>query len=209
MTRKTPSKPLPQPHKRPSQARAVFTVQALYDGFVRIWRRDGPAAATTRAIAEESGYAVGTLYDYFPNRTALLSGYVRHCMDVLCQRLSEEDTAMDRHCWEERLRRAVSLTLDEDGQAPYFDREMLMMEGKIATAAHHQRAFRQLVDAWGALVAGWPDRPGPAVTADTLETLVLALWGARRYTLLLATDTPPIPQQVDRLAVMARALLTS
>ncbi|ERS15132.1 hypothetical protein Q668_06050 [Alcanivorax sp. PN-3] len=47
------------------------------------------------------------------------------------------------------------------------------------------------------------------MTADTLETLVLALWGARRYTLLLDTDTPPIPQQVDRLAVMARALLTS
>ena len=200
MTRKVPSKPLPQPHKRPSQARAVFTVQALYDGFVRIWRRDGPAATTTRAIAEESGYAVGTLYDYFPNRTALLSGYVRHCMDVLCQRLREEDAALDRHCWEERLRRAVSLTLDEDGQAPDFDRDMLMMEGKIATAAHHQRAFRQLVDTWDALVA---------VTADTLETLVLALWGARRYVLLLDTDTPPIPQQVDRLAVMARALLTS
>ena len=59
MPRRSAGKPLPQPHKRPSQARAVFTVNTLYEGFVRIWRRDGPDAATTRAIAEESGYAVG------------------------------------------------------------------------------------------------------------------------------------------------------
>ena len=69
-----PAKPL----KRPSQRRAKFTVQAIYEAFVRIWQRDGAQAATTRAVALEAGCSVGTLYEYFPNKEALLSGYVQH-----------------------------------------------------------------------------------------------------------------------------------
>jgi DNA invertase Pin-like site-specific DNA recombinase len=46
----------------------VFTVQAIYDAFVRIWRRDGWAGVSTRAVALETGVSVGTLYDYFPQQ---------------------------------------------------------------------------------------------------------------------------------------------
>ena len=68
----------PKPLKRPAQARPRFTVQAIYDAFVRIWQRDGSAGVATRAVALETGVAVGTLYEYFPNKQALLSGYVRY-----------------------------------------------------------------------------------------------------------------------------------
>ncbi|ASK35304.1 TetR family transcriptional regulator [Alcanivorax sp. N3-2A] len=195
-------KPLPRPHKRPSQARALFTVQALYDGFVRIWRRDGPAAATTRAIAEESGYAVGTLYDYFPNRDALLAGYVRHCLEDLCQRLHEADSAPG--AWRERLRRLVAITLDQDGQAPYFDATMLAMEGQIADTGHHRRAFQLLCEAWTQRLAAWPDLP--ARNAQVVPTLVWTVWGARRYAVLLERDAPS-DEEVARISVMLEALL--
>ena len=39
-----------KPLKRPTQARAVFTVQAIYDAFVRIWQRDGWAGVTTQGL---------------------------------------------------------------------------------------------------------------------------------------------------------------
>jgi len=207
MARHPSGKPLPQPHKRPSQARAVFTVQTLYDGFVRIWRRDGPDAATTRAIAEESGYAVGTLYEYFPNRTALLSGYVRHCMDRLCQDLGNVNGELEGAGWEKRLRRLVGLTLDEQGQAPYFDRQMLLMEGKIASATHHRRAFQQLTRAWRECIATWSDYPEPVDDA-AIDTLILMLWGARRYDLLLEGGGGDKGTRIEQSTRMARALLT-
>ena len=81
---------LPRPRKRPVQARARFTVQAIYDAYVRIWRRDGPDALTMRALADESGFAIGTIYEYFPNKAALHSGYVRHVMDGLRARIREQ-----------------------------------------------------------------------------------------------------------------------
>ncbi len=68
----------------------MFTVQAIYDAFVRIWRRDGWDGVSTRAVALETGVAVGTLYDYFPNKAALLSGYVRHCMEQLLQAIEQQ-----------------------------------------------------------------------------------------------------------------------
>ena len=106
-TAAAPAKPL----KRPSQARAQFTVQAIYDAFVRIWQRDGWARLTTRAVALETGISVGTLYDYFPNKQALLSGYVRHCIDALLARvhsdvvLAASDGLLDfvGATWTERL----------------------------------------------------------------------------------------------------------
>lgn len=208
MPRRSAGKPLPQPHKRPSQARAVFTVNTLYEGFVRIWRRDGPDAATTRAIAEESGYAVGTLYEYFPNRTALLSGYVRYCMDRLCEDLRQGNETLTAAAWEQRLERLVSITLNEDGQAPYFDRDMLLMEGRIAGPEHHELAFRQLARVWWECVTQWPDRPAP-VDQATVDTLVLTLWGARRYGLLLDGDSGDRRRRVEQCTRMARALLTA
>src|SRR6188474_3749569 len=82
--------PAAKPLKRPSQARARFTVQAIYDAFVRIWRRDGWERLTTRAVALETGISVGTLYEYFPNKLALLSGYVRHSVEVLVEAVDRE-----------------------------------------------------------------------------------------------------------------------
>lgn len=63
--------PRAKPLKRPSQARAIFTVEAIYEAFVRIWQRDGWSGLTTRAVALEAGVAIGTLYDYFPSKEAI------------------------------------------------------------------------------------------------------------------------------------------
>ena len=78
-----------KPLKRPMQARARFTVQAIYDAYVRIWQREGWDQLTTRKVALETGIAVGTLYEYFPSKEALHSGYVRHCIEQMLQQIEE------------------------------------------------------------------------------------------------------------------------
>jgi len=204
MSKAPARKALPRPHKRPSQARSRFTVQVLYEAFVRIWRRDGPRAASMRAVAAEAGYAVGTLYGYFPNREALLSGYFRHCLDDLCRRLREADAQADASAsWQERLRRLVAVTLDEPRRAPYFDSDMLLSEAAIADAAQHRRAFSLLCDTWYALMSSWPDLP--ALDRAVVDTLVTMLWGGRRYAILLGRRRSS-SEEVQRATSMAAAL---
>ena len=180
-----PAAPLAKPLKRPSQARAQFTVQAIYDAFVRIWQRDGWAKLTTRAVALETGISVGTLYDYFPNKQALLSGYVRHCIDALLARVQTEVVQASTLPWRERVCRLVQLSCGIEAPGlPHFDHDMLMLESQIAEPKHHRRVYEELVAAWQAALAACTDLPQQP-DAARVRSLVLAAWGGRRYLLLV------------------------
>jgi AcrR family transcriptional regulator len=178
------AKPLPKPRKRPVQDRARFTIQAIYGAYVRIWRRDGPDAVTTRAVAEEAGFAIGTLYEYFPNQAALHSGYVRYTIDWLLGEIERQIADGGGEAWPSRLRKLVEASCGAGPDQPFFDVEMLHRIGDIAESWHHQRVFEELAAAWTRAIRAWDDLD-PQPSAATLDTLVLLLWGARRYVLLL------------------------
>ena len=59
--------------KQPRQARAQGTVNAILDATVRVLDREGLDAATTTRIAEVAGVSIGSLYQYFAHRDAILS----------------------------------------------------------------------------------------------------------------------------------------
>jgi AcrR family transcriptional regulator len=170
-------KSLPKPKKRPTQERAKFTIQAVYDAFVRICRRDGLSAVTMKDVAAEAGYAVGTLYDYFPDKRA--SGYVRYTLDDMLSRIDRE----------------VIADGGADDAAPYFDRDMLKHVSAIAEDKHHKRVFEELTAKWREAVGAWQDMPGRA-SPETIGALALALWASRRYVLLVG----PAAEKTDWVA---------
>jgi AcrR family transcriptional regulator len=61
-----------RPRKQPAQARSRETVAAVLTAAARIFATHGYAAGTTNRIAEAAGVSVGSLYEYFPNKDALL-----------------------------------------------------------------------------------------------------------------------------------------
>ncbi|MBI2768116.1 MAG: TetR/AcrR family transcriptional regulator [Burkholderiales bacterium] len=177
-----------KPLKRPTQDRAKFTVQAIYDAFVRIWRRDGWERLTTRAVALETGISVGTLYDYFPNKLALLSGYVRHSMDVLLQAVEREAVQPAGLTWQQRLHQLVRLMCGVDApELPWFDPGMLALEAQVAEPKHHRRVNEELTAAWQRVFDACTDLPRKP-SAETLQAMHLSVWGGRRYALLLELD---------------------
>jgi AcrR family transcriptional regulator len=76
--------PLTNPRKRASQERSRATVDALIEATARILVRDGFDRASTNRIAEEAGVSVGSLYQYFPGKEALVAAVIdRHNRDLL------------------------------------------------------------------------------------------------------------------------------
>ena len=77
-------KPLTKPRKQASQDRSRATVDALIEATARILVRDGFDKASTNRIAGEAGVSVGSLYQYFPGKEALVAAVIeRHNGDLL------------------------------------------------------------------------------------------------------------------------------
>ena len=89
------------PRKAPRQSRSQATVTAILDATAHILVERGFAAATTNAVAERAGVSVGSLYQYFPNKDALVSAlHARH---------GEQMMAVIQHA----LTKAMDATLDD------------------------------------------------------------------------------------------------
>ena len=65
------------PRRQPRQERADRTVQALLDATAVVLVRDGYDGASTNRIAREAGLSIGTLYQYFPNKEAVVLALAR------------------------------------------------------------------------------------------------------------------------------------
>ena len=72
MARIEPGLAILEPRKRPRQAQAQATVAAIVDACAQLLASGGYDALTTNAISERAGVSVGTLYEYFPNREAIV-----------------------------------------------------------------------------------------------------------------------------------------
>lgn len=66
-----------EPRKTPRQTRAVATVAAILEAAARIIEESGLAAFNTNRTAERAGVSIGSLYQYFPTKEAILSELIR------------------------------------------------------------------------------------------------------------------------------------
>lgn len=62
--------------KQPRQARAQHTVDAIIEAAARILEEQGHGGFNTNAVAELAGVSIGTLYQYFPDKDALLGALI-------------------------------------------------------------------------------------------------------------------------------------
>ena len=90
-----PSLAVFEPRKSPMQARSSASVEAILEATVQVLRQVGKERLTTTRVAARAGVSVGTLYQYFPNKSALLQAALRrHLMTVF--------NAMEAACEEQK-----------------------------------------------------------------------------------------------------------
>lgn len=76
--------PLSPWRKAPRQARSAATVDAIFEATVQVLLAEGTARLTTTRVAARAGVSIGTMYQYFPNKRALLLAlFDRHMGSVV------------------------------------------------------------------------------------------------------------------------------
>jgi AcrR family transcriptional regulator len=58
--------------KHPKQTRSTELVAAILQAAVQVLAKEGAARFTTARVAEKAGVSVGSVYQYFPNKAAIL-----------------------------------------------------------------------------------------------------------------------------------------
>ena len=84
-----------EPRKSPVQARSAASVDAILHATIQVLLRVGKERLTTTRVAYRAGVSVGTLYQYFPNKKALLQA-------VLKRHLEGVTETVERTCREQK-----------------------------------------------------------------------------------------------------------
>jgi AcrR family transcriptional regulator len=70
-----------EPRKAPVQARSTASVDAILQATLQVLLAVGKEQLTTTKVAARAGVSVGTLYQYFPNKSSLLQAVLRRHME--------------------------------------------------------------------------------------------------------------------------------
>lgn len=69
--------------KQPRQARAQVTVDAIFEATIQVLLSEDLSALTTTRVAARAGVSVGTLYQYFPQKQALLFAVLQRHLEAV------------------------------------------------------------------------------------------------------------------------------
>jgi AcrR family transcriptional regulator len=81
MPPRAPAVPPARQRRQPAQARAIETRSLIFEAAIRVLEAEGLEGFNTNRLAAESGYAVGTIYQYFGNKRELLAALARREVD--------------------------------------------------------------------------------------------------------------------------------
>lgn len=86
---------IPDARTRPHQDRAIITLRRILVTADTIVSREGPDRFTMKALGEEAGVSIGTVYRYFADRSAVLDALDPHRHDA-ARRLADVRLYLER-----------------------------------------------------------------------------------------------------------------
>ncbi|MEM7098372.1 MAG: TetR/AcrR family transcriptional regulator [Pseudomonadota bacterium] len=125
-----------EPRKTARQARAKRTVERILAAAARILKRDGPSKITTNHIAEEANISVGSIYQYFPNKQAILVQLMSQQLD---EAMAIRPEALDSEVsLQEHIEAAVRWHLDVRRDDPLLFQRLFELQQEVLT--HKERS---------------------------------------------------------------------
>jgi AcrR family transcriptional regulator len=109
------------PRRKPSQERSRDRVERILDATATLLVDTPVDKITTAAIAETAGVPIGSVYQYFPNKLAVLAELARHVMeevDIKTASLITEDFGVLP--WDQAIDRAIDATMQGYAEQPGY-----------------------------------------------------------------------------------------
>ncbi|MFZ4652194.1 MAG: TetR/AcrR family transcriptional regulator [Rubrivivax sp.] len=106
------------PRKSPRQARSADTVETILAAATRVLERESLAGFNTNRVAEVAGVSVGSLYQYFPNKSALIAALIDRQQSALAQSIEACVAAHEGRSLREALFALADLGVEQQYRRP-------------------------------------------------------------------------------------------
>ncbi|WP_246072531.1 TetR/AcrR family transcriptional regulator [Martelella lutilitoris] len=183
-----------------------MTVDAIFEATIQLLIRSGADSLTTTRVAERAGVSVGTLYQYFPNKQALIYALNERYLETLAAKIEATCTAQNGQPASTMLKALIDAYWRAKTERPEVTRALYRSVADLDNSALIE-AFASRVDtATTAMFASACDADFADLASVNL-TLVTVIFGTVRNVFERGLDSQDAEKLQGQLCLMCDAYL--
>jgi AcrR family transcriptional regulator len=203
---RTAKVPAAEPRRQPLQERARKTVDAILTATARLLVREGYARMTTNRVAQVAGVSIGSVYQFFPGKDALIGAVIDRHRERVWSLMRERLAAAGDAPLSELIRLMARTAVELDTEDPALTRAFL---GELHRTGRVRRltlqSEREGIELWRSVLASRPDE----VRVRDPETALFAMLIAGNAILRAAlADRPDLIEDRERLVEVIADMAT-
>jgi AcrR family transcriptional regulator len=183
-----------EPRKTPVQARSAVTVEAISEAAIQVLLSHGGDRLTTTLVAERAGVSVGTLYQYYPNKEALLFAVLEAAMSRMTAAVETACEQVRHKPLADMIKNVVEAFVEAKMSRPDISVALYQISANVGGPALVKKALQRQRKALDAMLQTAPDTDAPP-DKFTIEIMCAAMAGAMKSVL----ETGPTPALVRKL----------
>jgi AcrR family transcriptional regulator len=192
--------------RNPRQARSLHKVELILEAAMQLLEAGEIATLTTNAVAAKAGVSIGTLYQYFDSKHALLDALVTRELDAMTEKIvasMKRDTPATPG---ERIREIVRVVTASYGGRDRVHRLLMGYSSGGAQSGRLAPFYAQLLEISAG--GGLADHDGNPRTLSAAEAFVViyAMTGVLR-TMAASADAPPAQEVEEALVRMVTGFI--
>lgn len=204
----TPTLSAFEPRKTPVQARATATVEAIFEAAVQVLLSHGADRLTTTRVAERAGVSVGTLYQYFPNKQALLFAVFEAHMENVTGKVEAACQRAHHKPLTDMIQQVVETFVDAKMERSDISAALYRVAAEIDGPAVVKRSMQRSRKAIEAMLHTAPD---VELLADrfAIDMMLAAISGVMRSALESGGSPATIRKLKEHLVVLCQSYMAA
>lgn len=200
--KKNPRPDQPVARRKPQQARSQQKVELMLEAAMRLLEEGDIASLTTNAVAAKAGVSIGTLYQYFDSKQALLDAMVRKEMGALATQVLGTLEGESAPHPGERIRRIMRAVVGTYGGRKRVHRQLMQHALTHSPGDRLSPLYARLMAIFTAEGFGSPGQPARKLTPAQAFVITHGIGGVMRA-LTASTELPPLQEIEDAVVQMA------
>lgn len=162
-----------KPRKAPRQQRSLAMVDLLLAAAARVLSRESLEGFNSNRVAAVAGVSVGSLYQYFPNKAALVVALIDREHECLVQALEALVAAQDGCSLDETLQAVARLAIEQQYGDPIYAAALDHEERRLPLGARTRSAETRLGAAAQAIIERHRSELAPGLPEAAARDMLL------------------------------------